>query len=343
MALPLLGITMGDPAGVGPEVIVKALSPHPGLYRRLRPLVLGDPAILSRTIKQLKSPLELHLLKTAQINDLPQLSCPLGKIPLLALSNLNPNKVSPGHPDRSSGRVVVNYLKKAVELARKGKISAIVTAPISKEAMNRAGYHYPGHTEFLAELTNTKSYTMMLTVRLLKVVLATIDCPLVEVPKELSRNGIVKNIEVGTESLLLFFGIARPRIGVAALNPHAGEGGLLGVEELKLIGPAVRQARQKGIEVSGPLPADTLFYFAVKGQFDAIICMYHDQGLIPLKMLHFTDAVNVTLGLPIIRTSVDHGTAYGIAGKGIADPASMIAALKLAARMARIKEKGSGK
>ena len=209
--------------------------------------------------------------------------------------------------------------------------------------MNRAGYHYPGLTEFLAELTNTKSYTMMLTGRLLKVVLATIHCPLEEVPKKLSRKGIIKTIELASESLQVFFGIARPRIGVAALNPHAGEGGLLGEQELKIIKPAVRQARQKGIEVSGPLPADTLFYFAVKGQFDAIICMYHDQGLIPLKMLHFTDAVNVTLGLPIIRTSVDHGTAYGIAGKGIADPASMIAALKLAAKMARIKEKGSGK
>ncbi len=342
MALPLLGITMGDPAGVGPEVIVKALS-HSGLYRRFRPLILGDPAILSRTIEELKAPLELHLLRATQINDLPHLSRAPGRIPLLALSNLNPKKVSPGHPDHSSGKVVVNYLKKAVDLALKGKISAIVTAPISKEAMNRAGYHYPGHTEFLAELTNTKSYAMMLTGRLLKVILATIHCPLEEVPKRLSRKGIIKTIEIASESLQVFFGTPHPRIGVAALNPHAGEGGLLGEQELKLIGPAVRQAQQKGIEVSGPHPADTLFYFAIKGQYDAIVCMYHDQGLIPLKMLHFTDAVNVTLGLPIIRTSVDHGTAYGIAGKGIADPASMIAALKLAAKMARTKEKGSGK
>ncbi len=333
---------MGDPAGVGPEVIVKALS-LPGLYRRLRPLVLGDPAVLSRTIKKLKSPLKLQPLSASEIKALPRLSSSPGKIPLLALSNLDPKKVSPGRPGRSSGEVVVKYLKEAVALARKGKIAAVVTAPISKEAMNRAGYRYPGHTELLAELTNTKSYAMMLAGRSLRVVLATIHCPLEEVPKRLSRKGIVKTIELAARSLREFFGIARPRIGVAALNPHAGEAGLMGAEELKVIGPAVRQARQKGIDASGPLPADSLFYFALKGLYDAVVCMYHDQGLIPLKLLHFTDAVNVTLGLPIIRTSVDHGTAYGIAGKGIADPASMIAALKLAAQMAKTREKTSGK
>ncbi|UCD85828.1 MAG: 4-hydroxythreonine-4-phosphate dehydrogenase PdxA [Deltaproteobacteria bacterium] len=342
MALPLLGITMGDPAGVGPEVIIKALS-RPGLYRQFRPLVLGDPAIISRAIKLLSLPLELQILGATEVNDLSRLSCHPGEIPLIPLSSLDPKKISPGHPDHSCGEVVVSYLKEAVKLARKGRISAIVTAPISKEIMNRAGYHYPGHTELLAELTNTKSYAMMLTGRLLKVVLATIHCPLEEVAKQLSRKGIARTIELTSESLRVFFGIARPRIGVAALNPHAGEGGLLGAQELRIIKPAVRDARQKGIEVNGPLPADSLFYFTTKGQYDAIICMYHDQGLIPLKMLHFTDAVNVTLGLPIIRTSVDHGTAYGIAGRGVADPASMIAALKLAARMARIKKKNTGK
>jgi 4-hydroxythreonine-4-phosphate dehydrogenase len=227
-------------------------------------------------------------------------------------------------------------------MALKGKISGFATCPINKAVMNRAGYYFDGHTELLAHLTKTVDYVMMLAGDKLRVTLVTIHCALKDVPGKISIENILKTISITVNSLKKDFGIAFPRVAVAALNPHAGEEGLFGTEEITIIHPAVEKARAMGFDVTGPLPADTLYPKAVTGQYDAVVNMYHDQGLIPLKLIHFSDGVNVTLGLPIIRTSVDHGTAYDIAGKGIADHMSLRAAILMAARMANNRQKYAG-
>jgi 4-hydroxythreonine-4-phosphate dehydrogenase len=222
----------------------------------------------------------------------------------------------------------------AVRHARASLIDAIVTAPISKVALRQAGYEYPGHTEMLARLTGAPHVAMMLAGDRLRVVPVTIHCPLRDVPERLSTHAILQAIHLTHDALRRYFSLDRPRIAVAALNPHAGEGGLFGDEEASIIAPALRQAHVGHIDASGPHPPDTVFYHAARGDYDAVVCMYHDQGLIPLKLLHFDDGVNLTLGLPVIRTSVDHGTAYDIAGRGLASPASLLSALRLASRMA---------
>jgi 4-hydroxythreonine-4-phosphate dehydrogenase len=228
-------------------------------------------------------------------------------------------------------------------MALAGEVDAVVTAPISKEAAQKAGLRFPGHTEFLAHLTGTKDFAMMLGGEKLKVVLVTIHQALADVPKLLTGKKILKTIRVTDRAFKTYFGVKRPRIAVCGLNPHAGEAGLFGMEEKKIIAPAVKRAKALGIEVTGPLPADTVFYRAArKGAFDCVVCMYHDQGLGPMKLLHFDDGVNVTLGLPIIRTSVDHGTAYDIAWKGKASATSLIAAILCAADMARKKVRSGG-
>jgi len=226
------------------------------------------------------------------------------------------------------------YIAEAVRLSVRGEVDAITTAPISKKALSDAGYSYPGHTELLAEMTGTNHYAMMLAGEKLKVVPVTIHCALSDVFRLLTADKIVTAIRITHSALQEYFRLPQPRIAVAALNPHAGEGGLFGNEEEKIIVPALDKAHALGIDTAGPLPPDTLFYHAAAGRYDAVVCMYHDQALIPLKLLHFDEAVNVTLGLPIIRTSVDHGTAYDIAGTGRANPASLANALKMAAMMA---------
>ena len=229
------------------------------------------------------------------------------------------------------------YILRAVDLALAGEVAAVVTAPISKAAMHLGGYQYPGHTELLAERCRTAEFAMMLAGGAFRVVLATIHCPLREVPGRLRQDDLTRLLTLTHRSLVTDFGISHPSLGVAALNPHAGEGGLFGDEETRIIAPALAAAQKLNIDVVGPLPADTIFVRHQRGEFDAVVVMYHDQGLIPLKLLHFGDAVNVTLGLPIIRTSVDHGTAYDLAGTGKADPGSLKAALHLAAQMAQIR------
>jgi 4-hydroxythreonine-4-phosphate dehydrogenase len=224
----------------------------------------------------------------------------------------------------------------AVRHARTGDLDAIVTAPINKQALNQAGFAFPGHTEMLAHLTDTSDVVMMLAGSRLRVVLVTIHCALAEVPDRLTSDAIVKTAEVAHAGLQRYFTPhAKPRLAIAALNPHAGENALFGREEQAIIMPAIEQLRSRGLDVSGPHPPDTVFHAAVRGDYDAVVCMYHDQGLIPLKLLHFEDGVNISLGLPIIRTSVDHGTAYDIAGSGQANPASLVSAIKTAAAMAR--------
>ena len=327
--LPIIGITMGDPAGIGPEIIVKALQDS-AVTSICRPVVFGDRGILER---EAVLPGSTCLFETVPSPE----ACLLkpGLTGLVEVSRLSPSEIPHGKPIPAGGAAMAQYIIRAVEAAQAGKIDAIVTAPISKSVLHDAGYRYPGHTEMLADLTGTKDVVMMLAGESLRVVLATIHCPYVDVPKLLSTEKILKTITITHESLQKVLGGGKPRIAVAGLNPHAGEGGLFGEEEKNLIAPAVAEAVRLGIDAVGPMPADTLFYYAARGRYDVVVCMYHDQGLIPLKLLHFDTGVNVTLGLPIIRTSVDHGTAYDIAGRGIANPASMVSAIKMAVQMAR--------
>jgi 4-hydroxythreonine-4-phosphate dehydrogenase len=230
---------------------------------------------------------------------------------------------------------MMRYIEEAVQMALDGGVDAIVTGPINKESIHRAGYKFPGHTEFMADLTRTRDYVMMLGGKKLKVVLVTIHESIKSVPGLLTIDRIFKTIRITDETFKRYFSL-RPRIAVAALNPHGGENGLFGNEEKKIIIPAIKKAKRAGIAVSGPLSPDTIFYRAVKNkEYDVVVCMYHDQGLIPLKLIHFEDGVNVTLGLPIIRTSVDHGTAYDIAWKGVASPGNMVSAIEMAVSMAK--------
>ena len=317
---------MGDPAGIGPEIIAKVFDSGE-LFPLCRPVVIGDAGVMKKLVREMR--LSVIVKSIASLADADPAA---GRLDVLDLENVDLTKHKWGAPNASSGRAVVEYIKKAVELAMKREADAMVTAPISKEFMNAAGHHYAGHTELLADLTGTKEYGMMFVGGGLRLILATIHHSIRDVPKLITRERVLTTIRLANIAMKEF-GFDRPRIGVAALNPHASEGGLFGNEEWNEILPAVLDARGEGIDASDPLPADTLFFKARNNQYDIVVAMYHDQGLAPLKMLAFGNAVNVTVGLPIIRTSVDHGTAYDIAGKGCADPASLFEAVKLAAEM----------
>ena len=334
MPSPLIAITMGDPAGIGPEIIVKALG-EKAAFARCRPVVLGDEGILSYTARWLKARVTIKMIKEVEEGDFKP-----GIINLIPLTNLSPEEVPLGAPQSRGGEAAYRYIERGVELARAGAVDALVTAPISKEALNAAGYPFPGHTELLAKMTGSEDQVMMLAGSTLRVALVTTHLPLREVPAALSREKITKTIETTSQGLKDYWGIKSPHLAVAGLNPHAGEGGLFGSEEQEVITPAIEDCRQKGMAIDGPLPPDSLFFRAASGQYDAVVSMYHDQGLIPLKLLHFRDGVNITLGLPIIRTSVDHGTGYDIAGQGTADPTSLINAILLASKMAMTKKGG---
>jgi 4-hydroxythreonine-4-phosphate dehydrogenase len=325
---PLLALTMGDPVGVGPEIMALALA-DPAIYRTCRPLVLGDLPAMERARQHLTPDLTLHPVENSS-EGLYQADT----IDLLALSSLAPENLNHSHPTVAGGQAMVTYILTAIEMALNEEVAGMVTGPISKASLNLAGYRYPGHTELLADRTGAAEVAMMLAGGKFRVVLATIHCPLSDVPGMLSAEALIRLFALTCRALQRDFGISKPSLGVAALNPHASEGGLFGDEEKEVIIPAVLEARGRGLGVSGPFPADTLFWRHAQGEFDAICAMYHDQGLIPLKLLHFMDAVNVTLGLPIIRTSVDHGTAYDLAGTGDAHPGSLKAAIFMAAEMA---------
>jgi len=325
---PLIGITMGDPVGVGPEIILLALS-QTSIYKVCRPLVFGDIQILNAAKKSTGSRLHLNAVENLAVG---LYHC--GSIDVLNLSELDPKEISWGRPSLESSRAMVHYIITAIDMAAEARIAAITTGPINKMAMQIAGFRYSGHTELLAERTKCDVFAMMLAGSRLRVVLVTIHIPLKRVATMLSKDRIVQTIRITGHGLSDRFGLKAPRIAVAGLNPHAGEGGIFGDEEKKILEPAIIQARNEGFNVTGPFPPDTIFYHAAKGRYDAVVCMYHDQGLIPFKLIHFTDGVNTTLGLPIIRTSVDHGTAYDIAGSGSADPGSLIAAITMAAQQA---------
>ena len=325
--LPRIGITMGDPAGIGPEIAVKALSDRE-LFRVCRPLVLGDPNALSPFCKTTPDIALSEVASAEKAGERP------GVLDVLAASRLDPVLLRPGRPSLEGGKAMVSAVTQAVDMALDGTLDGVVTGPISKVLMRRAGYAYDGHTELLAHRTGIEHVAMMLAGDRLRVVLVTIHCALRDVPDLLTEEGIHRTLVLTDRGLRSDFGMASPRLAVAALNPHAGEQGLFGREETEILAPAVHRARADGLDANGPFPADTLFHAAASGQYDAVVCMYHDQGLIPLKLLHFADGVNVTLGLPMVRTSVDHGTAYDIAGQGIADPSSLKAAIRMAAQMA---------
>ena len=333
--LPLITITMGDPAGVGPEIILKAML-RDDVYQVCKPLVLGDINVL-RMVSEKLGPLSFRTIETPlEVTGSP------GLVDVISVSNLKEGSYIPGRPTVHGGKAMVDYIKKAVDFNKNSQVSAMVTCPINKELMHKAGYRFDGHTELLAKLTNTKNYGMMLASKRLRVSLATIHCALKEVPQRLNKGLVLKTIRLTYRALEEDFAIKRPHVAVAGLNPHAGEAGLFGLEDKEIIQPAVDEAKNDGLLVDGPFPADTIFYHAINGKFDAVVAMYHDQGLIPVKLLNFSDSVNITLGLPIVRTSVDHGTAYDIAGKGVADPSSLIAAIRMAVKIASARRKAQG-
>jgi 4-hydroxythreonine-4-phosphate dehydrogenase len=333
MTLPLIGITMGDPTGIGPEIIVKALSMKE-TFDVCRPVVLGDSGVLTRTIQRLGFSVTVEVFK-----EIPEEGYAPQKIVLHSLSQLKEVSLRIGKPDRACGEAMVSYIEAAVGWVRQGKLDAITTCPINKLAIHGAGYPFPGHTELLAYLAQTPSVAMMFVGPRWRVVLVTTHLPLKEVSRWITVDRILSTICITAEGLKNHFGISRPRIAILGLNPHCGEEGLLGEEEKREILPAIAEARTQGYIAEGPFPADSFFDPSSHQGFDAVISMYHDQGLIPMKMSGFKEAVNFTLGLPFIRTSVAHGTAYDIAGKGIADPTNLIKAMELASNLSKLKGK----
>jgi 4-hydroxythreonine-4-phosphate dehydrogenase len=329
MKKPIIAVTMGDPAGVGPEIIIKTLD-RSRIYEVCRPVIIGDRGILTATAERMGKNFALPGLDG--IDRLPAFKERAG---LVEASSLNSDEVIPGRPDPCWGGATLGYIRLAAKAVMTHRVQAMVTAPISKELIRYSQPSFTGHTEFLARLAGTRVFGMMLAGERLKVSLATIHLSLKEVLSKLNRKRIRETITLTHQTLTNRFGIPHPRIAVAGLNPHAGEQGAFGEEERTLIAPVVRTAQKQGISVSGPHPADTVFYWAAQGRYDAVVAMYHDQGLIPLKLLHFDQAVNLTMGLPFIRTSVDHGTAFDIAGQGQANPDSLMAAIILAALFAR--------
>lgn len=339
----ILGITMGDPAGVGPEITAKALR-DPKVYEICRPLVVGDAAIMQRacglvgaeelTIHPVKDPAEGFYRH--------------GVIDVLDMQLLQPEEYELGQVSAKAGDAAFQYVKKVIELAMADKVDATVTNPLNKEAMNLAGHHFSGHTEIYAHYTGTAHYTMMLAHKDLRVVHVSTHVSLREACDRVTKERVLEVIRIADKACR-DMGIAEPRIGVAGLNPHCGEGGLFGREEIEQIQPAIQQAEAEGIRVSGPVPPDTIFSKALGGWYDIVVAMYHDQGHIPLKVVGFVydrdkqawsavEGVNITLGLPIIRTSVDHGTAFDQAGTGKANELSLKNAIEYAVRFAATRK-----
>jgi 4-hydroxythreonine-4-phosphate dehydrogenase len=324
---PIIGVTMGDPAGIGPEVVVKALSDK-RVRRSCHTLVFGSyNMIFAAARKFLKN---VNLRKITWVEDVRDSKSPIN---ILDCTRFDHTKIKIGEITKLSGRMAADCVIYAAQFALSAQIDGMVTAPLSKKGLHLAGYDFPGHTEFLAFLTATRKFAMMFVSERFRVVLVTTHMALSEATKAISKKQIMEKIILAEETLKSCFGIRRPKIGVCALNPHAGEEGIFGSEERRFILPSIRSAQKKGIKAFGPYPADTVFSPDTAKSFDCIVAMYHDQGLIPLKIGGLGSATNVTIGLPIIRTSPDFGTALDIAGKGFADPRGMINAILLAAQM----------
>jgi len=335
---PILGITMGDPAGVGPEVIVKAFSSDDisEVVKTNRPFVVGDKDVLEDAARFCDVNIEINVVD--DVDSIDEWKFQQGVLNVLDLDNVDLSTLTMGEVSPTYGKASIEYIEKAANLANEGKIHGIVTAPINKQALKKANHPYPGHTETLANLTGLTpdDVTMMLVTGNLRVFHVTIHIPLKEVSDSLSIEKELNGIHIANEGLKLL-GIDKPKIAVAGLNPHASDEGRFGSEDLEIIKPAVEKAQAEGIDAVGPIPADTVFVGAKQGKYDGVLAQYHDQGHIPAKLLGFMDGVNVTIGLPIIRTSVDHGTAFDIAGKGKANPQNIIAAMEVASQMAQSK------
>jgi 4-hydroxythreonine-4-phosphate dehydrogenase len=336
---PLIGITMGCPVGIGPEITLKFFADFQGADRFL-PVVIGDLGVLHHCARTLG--LEVDIVPWRPGCDYQPGAIMVYQPPYPDGVELKPRELVWGRPSRATGLVMAACIEETVRLVQDGDLAAMVTCPITKSALQGAGYHYPGHTEMLAALCQTSEYAMMMAGSSLRVTLVTIHQSLATVAAALNQEEILRLIELTGRSLQIDFGLATPRMAVAGFNPHAGEEGLFGDEETRIIAPALALARSRGWQVAGPFPPDTVFHKAARGLYDAVICMYHDQGLIPFKLLHFEDGVNVTIGLPIVRTSVDHGTAYDIAGQGKASPASLQAAFRMAGDIVDNRRRVSG-
>jgi len=313
---------MGDPAGIGPEVVLKAVA-EDEVRRACIPVIIGDAQLLAHTARTLDLQSGYDIVRADE--PFPEHSEPV----IYHLDNIT-GFIEPGIESGAAGKAAGGYIEAAVELCAAGSIDAVATAPINKRALFLGGYSFPGHTEFFAHLTGAEEYAMAFVAGNLRIVLLSTHVPLSEAIRLVERDRIVRRVNLANRELQRW-GIERPRVAVAALNPHGAEGGLFGVEEASEIMPAIDACRRDDINVQGPFSADTVFLRASRGEFDAVIACYHDQAMIPVKCLSFGEAVNVTLGLPFIRTSVDHGTAFDIAGKGLAEHSSMVAAIKLAA------------
>jgi 4-phospho-D-threonate 3-dehydrogenase / 4-phospho-D-erythronate 3-dehydrogenase len=328
---PLIAITMGDAAGIGPEVVIKALMSE-SIYGICRPLVIGEKSVLQKAIALVKSQAILHPVEGVE-----EVSSQYGVIDLLDLHNLDEKDVMVGQVCRACGKASVEYIIKAAQFALHNEVGAIVTAPINKEATRMAGCGELGHLELLAHYTGAKEYATMLVSETLRVVHLTTHYSLKDAVSCVTRERILERLKL-TQNSFQSWGFVHPKIAVAALNPHGGEGGILGMEEIQEISPAVKGAREMGIDARGPYPADTVFNRAINGEFDVVLAMYHDQGHIPVKVHGFEKSISVALGLPFIRTSVDHGTAFDIAGKGIAEAVSMEEAIHVAVSLIQEKK-----
>ncbi len=325
---PIVGLTMGDPAGIGPEVVVKAMN-EPSLYEECRPLAIGNVGTFRRAIAAFGLRLDIHEVRE------PSDGCYVhGTLDLLQATTDDLQSIVTGRVQAAAGKAAAECVIKAAELAMAGKVDAIATAPLNKDALNQAGFHYPGHTEMLASLTGAREYSLALIAGKLRVIHVTTHVSMRQALDLVDRSRVLRIIRLA-DRFCQSLGVDRPRVAVAGFNCHAGENGLFGTEEIDHIKPAIDEAREEGIDASGPWPGDTIFYRASRGEFDVVVAMYHDQGHIPVKMLGFEAGVNTTAGLPIIRTSVDHGTAFDIAGQGRASHSSMVEAVRLAARLAR--------
>ena len=323
---PTVGITMGDPAGIGPEVSIKSLM-RSEIYTLCKPVLIGDLNLLKETADHLGLKVEFKVLSSPR-----DAQGRFGVIEVIDLKNVNLDDLRIGEVSAEAGRASLEYIERAVEYALKGELDAIVTAPINKEAIRMAGCKYIGHTELIGALAGVKEPLTMFWVQGVRIFFLTRHLPLIEAIRAVKKSRIVE-IVLRMEHEMRRMGIERPRIAVAALNPHASDGGLIGDEEEKEIKPAVDELREVGIDVYGPIPADSVFHQALEGKYDAVLSLYHDQGHIAAKTRDFYGTVSVTLGLPFVRTSVDHGTAFDIAGRGVANPRSMEEAIKLAAKL----------
>jgi 4-hydroxythreonine-4-phosphate dehydrogenase len=331
MDAPLIAVTMGDPAGIGPEVVARTFAE--GGFRNEKPaLVVGDPGILERAAKLLELALRVNAISVPE-----EAAFEPGTVDVLAVGEVQKD-LPFGELDARAGDAAFRYVQRATELASAGRVGAIATAPLNKEAMHLAGHEYPGHTEILAELTGTEDYAMMLVTDELKVIHVSTHVSLREAIERVKPERELAVMRLAHDALRKL-GVENPKVAVAGLNPHAGENGLFGAEDAEFIAPAVEVAREEGIEATGPWPPDTVLMRARRGEFDVVVVQYHDQGHIPVKLMGFDTGVNVTVGLPFFRTSVDHGTAFDIAGTGKADHASMRAAIDLARKLAAAEER----